>query len=118
MVDDGQAFAERFGLFHVMGGEDDGDAVGLELGVSKGPGGTADRGRRWVRRGTEFRAGWAVVRAIWMRWARPPRSLWMKRLGALGEAELLKQFCGACGGGGGRVAEVAAMEVVFSQMHC
>jgi len=112
VVDDGEALAEFVGLFHVMGGEDDGDALGVELADDVPHRDAALRieaGAGLVQKedGGAVGDGACNLDAL----GEAAGELVGEGSSLVGEQELLKQSIGALGGVGAGVAEVAAVEV-------
>ena len=112
VVDDGEAVAEFVGLFHVVGGEDDGDAFAAEsldgvphgdaaLGIEAGGGLVEEEDLGMVGDGAGDLEALGEAAAEGLRIGG----------GAIAEAELLEELGGARGGNFLGHAEVAAMEV-------
>ncbi len=112
VVDDGDAVAELVGFFHVVGGEDDGDAV-LRRPRTASHMAMRDCGSRPAEGSSRKRTlgrvgdGAGDLDAL----GEAAGELAGVGFGALGEVELLEQLGGAGRGGGAGEAEVQAVEL-------
>ncbi len=112
VVDDGDAVAELVGLFHVVGGEDDGDALLAEAadGVPHGDAGLGIEAGGGLVEEEDLGAvgdGAGDLDAL----GEAAGELGGVGVGALGEQELREELVGAVGGLGAGEAEVEAVEV-------